>query len=113
MYKGQISKTNDQDFLEILNKQYPDEFSNLKENLKRLTPMLKAVYDMCQTEGWKVYIKPFLERQGDPRVLFTCIGDAKKFEQEAPRVLAFNQILNYINSIEKTANSVIFQSDQN
>jgi len=102
MFKGVINKSQDQDIITMMSGQYQEK--NLaQENLERMKPLLKAVYQMCQTEGWKKYIKPFLERHGNPAQLFECLRNPeKRFEVEAPRIEAFAQILNYINSLEKT-----------
>jgi len=107
VFKGVISKSQDQDIISMMSEQY-QERDLAKENMERMKPMLKAVYEMCQAEGWKNYIKPFLERHGNPAQLFECLRNPdKRFEVEAPRVEAFAQILNYINSLEKTYASIL------
>lgn len=86
---------------------YADRPSAVLENLKHLRPTILAVKQMAETKGWAEHIRPFLEKQSDPRRLVALIREKSPLlEYETAKIEAFGSLLNYINTLSKTADSL-------
>ena len=75
-------------------------------NLAHLKPMIKAVSEMAKMPGWTDYIRPFLEKQGDARKLLALIREKKDPGFMAAKVETYQELLNYVNSLTRTADSL-------
>jgi hypothetical protein len=79
----------------------------VQSNLDHLRPMIKSVREMTEMPGWTDYIQPFLIKQADARRLVLLIKEkSPSVEQEAAKIEAFGSLLNYINTLAKTADSM-------
>lgn len=78
----------------------------VKDNLDKLRPMIMAVKETTETAGWRDYIKPFLEKRGDARKLLEIIRKGEDPKQDAAKIEAFVEFLNYVNSLVRSAESL-------
>lgn len=79
---------------------------SVRENMEHLRPMLSAVKNMTATRGWTDYVQPFLEKQSDPMKLLALIKGKQDATFEAAKIEAYRGLLNYINSLSRSAESL-------
>lgn len=77
----------------------------VRDNLKPLWPMMKAIRDMAKTDGWEVYLKPFLEKQCDVSKLIASIKTGENPMGEASKIEAYQSILNFVGTMVRSADS--------
>lgn len=83
-----------------------DKPESVRANLDNLRPMILAIRDMAQMKGWQDYIKPFLEKNSDASKLLELIKKKEDATFEAAKIEAFKMILNQVNSMVRTAESL-------
>lgn len=70
----------------------------IKDKMKDLGQKIK---EMTSTEGWQMIVKPFLEKNGNPEILFKLTPE--EFAKRAPVVKAYHTLLQMIESLERAA----------
>lgn len=102
MFKGKISgKSSSEDIFAKYLEDPPDE---VKRNLKKLKPEAMMVREMTETQGWKKVVKPFLQRYGNPSLLFNLIKEDKR--DEIAKVECYHRLLRYIENLCSIADRI-------
>ena len=78
----------------------------VRENLERLRPLITAVRNMADTPGWRDYIKPYLEKQGNPMALVEAVKKKEDTSLLVAKIEVAQGLLNYVNSMVRSANSL-------
>jgi hypothetical protein len=81
----------------------PDSVS---ENLERMRPMIQEIRAMAMMPGWAKYIGPFLAKKQNPSRLLELIEEGKDARVEAAQIKAFGAILNLVNSMIRSGESL-------
>lgn len=79
---------------------------SVRENLEKMRPMIKAIRAMAETEGWKMYVQPFLEKQKNSTKILELVKAGQDARAEAGKTEAFVSILNLVNSFLRTGDSL-------
>lgn len=83
-----------------------DAPDSVMDNLEKMRPMITQIAAVAETQGWKNYIQPFLERRRNPEALLQLIEEGKDARVEAAQIKAFSAILNLVNSMTRTKASL-------
>jgi hypothetical protein len=79
---------------------------SVKDNLEKMKPMIKAIREMAATEGWSMYVAPFLEKKRNPTRILEMIEKGEDAKTEAGFVKLATSLLNMVNSILRTGASL-------
>jgi hypothetical protein len=79
---------------------------SVKDNLEKMKPMIKAVREMAATDGWSMYVAPFLEKKRNPTRILEMIEKGEDAKTEAGFVKLATSLLNMVNSILRTGASL-------
>lgn len=79
---------------------------SVKDNLEKMRPMIKAIREMAATEGWSMYVAPFLEKKRNPGRILEMIEKGEDAKTEAGFVKLATSLLNMVNSILRTGVSL-------
>jgi hypothetical protein len=79
---------------------------SVTENLERMRPMIQDIRAMAMMPGWTKYIGPFLAKKQSPHRLLELIEEGKDARVEAAQIKAFGAILNLVNSMVRSGDSM-------
>jgi hypothetical protein len=79
---------------------------SVKDNLEKMKPMIKAIREMAATEGWSMYVAPFLEKKRNPTRILEMIEKGEDAKTEAGFVKLATSLLNLVSSILRTGASL-------
>jgi hypothetical protein len=79
---------------------------SVKDNLEKMRPMIKAIREMAATEGWSLYMAPFLEKKRSPVRILEMIEKGEDAKTEAGFVKLATSLLNLVSSILRTGASL-------
>lgn len=79
---------------------------SVKDNLEKMRPMIKAVREMAATEGWSMYMAPFLEKKRNPARILEMIEKGEDAKTEAGFVKLSTILLNLVNGTLRTGASL-------
>lgn len=79
---------------------------SVKDNLEKMRPMIKAIREMAATEGWSMYMAPFLEKKRNPARILEMIEKGEDAKTEAGFVKLSTALLNLVSGILRTGASL-------
>jgi hypothetical protein len=79
---------------------------SVKDNLENMRPMIKAIRETAATDGWCLYIAPFLEKKRNPARILEMIEKGEDAKTEAGFVKLATSLLNLVSSILRTGASL-------
>lgn len=83
-----------------------EPLDSVMSNLDRFRPMVKAIREMAQMDGWSKYVQPMLEKRRNPTKLLAMIKEGKDVKTEAAVMEAYGGLLNLVGSILRTGDSI-------
>ncbi len=84
--------------------------SALKEQRKKMLLMAHLIKEMTETDGWKLIIGPFLEKNGNPARLFN--KSPEEYMVRAPKVQAYYNLLNLVKNLLSLLNTPVEEKEE-
>jgi hypothetical protein len=79
---------------------------SVKDNLEKMRPMIKAIREMVATDGWSLYVAPFLEKKRNPTRILEMIEKGEDAKTEAGFVKLATALLNLVGTIVRSGISL-------
>ena len=79
---------------------------SVKDNLEKMRPMIKAIREMAATEGWSMYMAPFLEKKRNPARILEMIEKGEDAKTEAGFVKLASAMLNLVGTLLRSGASL-------
>jgi hypothetical protein len=83
-----------------------DAPDSVRDNLEHMRPMIKSIRETAATDGWRLYIAPFLEKKRNPARILEMIEKGEDAKTEAGFVKLASALLNLVGTLLRSGDSL-------